>query len=84
MLVIMGKYSDDNNVYTWEVPEDVQANYGKFDSGDYAIVENFNSYALVEVIGSMNIDEKYIKALTSNYKLKKVKHLLPKAYVEGE
>lgn len=67
VTLIMGLLNCDDTTRVWELPDGIEVNIG-----DFAIVENKKSYALVEVIGITATHEKYIRNYIGYTKLKKV------------
>lgn len=56
MKQIIGVHSGNTQYYCWNIDEKVDAKIG-----DFAIVENHDSFALVEIIGIIEIRDDYAK-----------------------
>lgn len=56
MKQIIGIHSGSNCQYNWNVAEELSPKIG-----DFAIVENYDSFALVEIIGIVEIRDDYAK-----------------------
>ena len=71
-----------NMVYFWLGDK----NKDSFKIGDYAIVENLNSYDLVKIAGIVWTNEENLKSITKKdlAKMKKVIKYIPKEELENE
>lgn len=71
-----------NTVYFWLGNKGVDS----FKIGDYAIVENLNSYDLVKIAGIVWTNEENLKSITKKdlAKMKKVIKYIPKEELENE
>lgn len=71
-----------NMVYFWLGDK----NKDSFKIGDYAIVENLNSYDLVKIVGIVWTNEENLKSITKKdlAKMKKVIKYIPKEELENE
>lgn len=70
--VILGKHAGKKDLLCWEVTPEVPYQFVDAKSGNYAIVENRNDYAMVKVVCVAEIEEKYLHLLTGGKELKKV------------
>ena len=61
LCLIAGVINSTNTVYFW-----LSKNIENIKIGDYAIVENLNSYDLVKVAGIVYTDEDNVKTITRN------------------
>ena len=81
--LIAGKHPDSSEVYWWQVPD--KEYLGLYKSGDYAIVEELGDYGLVKIIGTMEVEEKYVKYLIGKgKKLKNVVERIPRYRVRED
>ena len=71
-----------NMVYFWLGDKNIDS----FKIGDYAIVENLNSYDLVKIAGIVWTNEENLKSITKKdlAKMKKVIKYIPKEELENE
>ena len=71
-----------NMVYFWLGDKNIDS----FKIGDYAIVENLNSYDLVKIAGIVWTNEDNLKTITKNNlaKMKRVIKYIPKDELENE
>lgn len=71
-----------NMVYFWLGNKNIDS----FKIGDYAIVENLNSYDLVKIAGIVWTNEDNLKSITKKdlAKMKKVIKYIPKEELENE
>ena len=71
-----------NMVYFWLGDKNIDS----FKIGDYAIVENLNSYDLVKIAGIVWTNEDSLKSITKKdlAKMKKVIKYIPKEELENE
>lgn len=71
-----------NIVYFWLGDKNIDS----FKIGDYAIVENLNSYDLVKIAGIVWTNEENLKSITKKdlAKMKKVIKYIPKEELENE
>ena len=71
-----------NMVYFWLGDKNIDS----FKIGDYAIVENLNSYDLVKIAGIVWTNEDNLKSITKKdlAKMKKVIKYIPKEELENE
>lgn len=68
IILIAGVHANDTKVYYWEWNG---YSFDVPDSGDYAVVECFDDFALVKVIGSMKLKSEFAKCLIGHSNLKK-------------
>ena len=82
MVVIVGKFNYSQEVRYWEV-EDGTMGWSQTNPGDYALVHNNKGFDLVEIIGIMISDKKYMKDLGVPYGnvSQKVVMFIPKMYL---
>lgn len=78
--ILVGKHAGCEKIYTWDIPEDVYIPSNC--SGDFAIVENKDGYAMVEIITCLEFDQERFQFLDVTYK-NVVKHLY-RSYVVKE
>lgn len=71
-----------NMVYFWLGDKNIDS----FKIGDYAIVENLNSYDLVKIAGIVWTNEENLKSITKKdlAKMKKVIKYIPREELENE
>lgn len=60
--MLMAKHPDENKARAWNIPEGMTVP----GPGNYAIVENLNGYALVEVIGTCEVAKDKTHLLTGH------------------
>ena len=81
MRFIIAKHSDDawGRIYSWRLSDTQKAC-----PGDYAIVENKDGFAMVEVAALGETDEKHEKDVTNHSKgiYKNVLYIIPRQYLE--
>lgn len=60
--MLMAKHPDEEKARSWNIPEGMTVP----EPGNYAIVENLDSYALVEVIGTCEVAKNKARLLTGH------------------